>query len=101
MVNYAHELNVIYISPIKTIITDLKANVNELTSYYRDNNSMTCPNTMAECCLLRIRHVAFEKHLTTVMQPSTMKKQIPEGLSCEVKNGENLHHVHAFLRLKK
>lgn len=39
MVNYADEHNVIYISPIKTII-NLKANVNELISYYRD--SMIC-----------------------------------------------------------
>lgn len=101
MVNYAHELSVIYISPIKTIIMDLKANVNELTSYYRENNSMTCPNTMSEWYLLCIRHIAFEEHLTKMMQPSTMKKQIPEGFSCQVKNGENLHLVHVLLRLKK
>lgn len=67
MVNYAHELNVIYISPIKTIITDLKANVNELTSHYRYSNSVTCPNMMAEWYPLCIMHIAFEKYLTTIM----------------------------------
>lgn len=30
-----------------------------------------------------------------------MKKQIPEGLSCQVKNGDILYHMHILLRLIK
>lgn len=78
---------------------DLKANTNELTSHYRDNNSTTCPNTMAEWYLSK--HIAFEKHLKTIMQLSTMKKQIPEGLSCQLKNGDNPYQVRILLRLVK
>lgn len=30
-----------------------------------------------------------------------MKKQIPEGLSCQLKNGDNPYHVRILLRLVK
>jgi len=55
----------------------LKANTKELTSYHRDNNSMTCPNKTAEWYLLYGGHIVFEKHLKTIVQLSTEKQEIP------------------------
>lgn len=62
---------------------------------------MTCPNTMAEWYLLDSGHVGFEKCLQTIVQLSTMLKKIPEGLSCQLKDRDNRHHVHILPRLVK
>lgn len=80
---------------------DLKASTNELISHYRDYNSMTCPNRTAVWYLLYSRHIVSEKHLKAIMQLDTIKKQILEELSCQVKNGDNPYHVHISLRLVK